>query len=178
MPVTLIASQYQLPLSVLVEAIESSEAANDWSKLRSAHDRALAALRSRRGELDALYERAVAPDTQWEEIAQVASMVGEWERAAAEKLHPRIDALRRKLGAPHGYMSQDARRARRLSIEVAEAWLALYREVHSKLLKLAAQRRPADAVLRARPVTGDIDYRELSGEHITRYPKIRAALAK
>jgi len=33
-------------------------------------------------------------------------------------------------------------------------------------------------VLRARPVTGKIDYAELSREHLARYPKIRAALAK
>jgi hypothetical protein len=32
--------------------------------------------------------------------------------------------------------------------------------------------------MRARPVTGEIDYAELSREHIARYPKIRAALAK
>ena len=31
---------------------------------------------------------------------------------------------------------------------------------------------------RARPVKGKIDYAELSREHLKRYPKIRAALAK
>ena len=34
------------------------------------------------------------------------------------------------------------------------------------------------AVLRARPVKGKIDYAELSREHLARYPKILAALAK
>jgi len=33
-------------------------------------------------------------------------------------------------------------------------------------------------ILRARPVKGKIDYAELSREHIARYPKIRAALAR
>lgn len=33
-------------------------------------------------------------------------------------------------------------------------------------------------VLRARPVKGDIDYAKLSREHIARYPKILARLAK
>jgi hypothetical protein len=33
-------------------------------------------------------------------------------------------------------------------------------------------------VLRARPVKGEIDYAELSREHLARYPKILAALAK
>jgi hypothetical protein len=36
----------------------------------------------------------------------------------------------------------------------------------------------ADEVLRARPIKGEIDYAELSREHLARYPKIRAALAK
>jgi hypothetical protein len=40
------------------------------------------------------------------------------------------------------------------------------------------QQVAADKVLRARPVTGKIDYAELSREHLARYPKIRAALAK
>jgi len=33
-------------------------------------------------------------------------------------------------------------------------------------------------ILRARPVKGEIDYAELSREHISRYPKIRARLAE
>jgi hypothetical protein len=42
-----------------------------------------------------------------------------------------------------------------------------------------APRQPArDEVLRARPVKGEIDYAELIREHMARYPKIRAALAK
>jgi hypothetical protein len=40
------------------------------------------------------------------------------------------------------------------------------------------QQVAADKVLRARPVKGEIDYAELSREHIARYPKILAALAK
>jgi hypothetical protein len=83
---TLSASEYQLPLDVLIEAIESSEAARDWSKLRSAHDKALTALRSRRKDFDTLYERAVAEDTNWTEIAQVASMIGEWRRCGGKAL--------------------------------------------------------------------------------------------
>jgi len=40
------------------------------------------------------------------------------------------------------------------------------------------ERVAAAEVLRARPVKGKIDYAELSREHLARYPKIRAALAK
>lgn len=40
------------------------------------------------------------------------------------------------------------------------------------------RRAAASEVLRARPVEGEIDYDELSREHIARYRNIRAALAK
>lgn len=33
-------------------------------------------------------------------------------------------------------------------------------------------------VLRAKPVEGEVDWTELSREHIARYPKIRARLAE
>ena len=36
----------------------------------------------------------------------------------------------------------------------------------------------AKAVLRARPVKGDVDHAALSREFMARFPKIRAALAK
>jgi acyl carrier protein phosphodiesterase len=75
-------------------------------------------------------------------------------------------------------MPLEVRQARQQSIDVAEAWLALYRELHNKLLKLAAKRRPADPVLRARPVEGDVDHETLTREIMTRFPKILAALAK
>jgi hypothetical protein len=43
----------------------------------------------------------------------------------------------------------------------------------------AAPRQPVKGeVLRARPVKGKIDFDELIREHMARYPKIRAALAK
>ena len=43
----------------------------------------------------------------------------------------------------------------------------------------AAKRRPDEKkILRARPVKGEVDYAELSREHIARYPKIRARLAE
>jgi hypothetical protein len=65
------------------------------------------------------------------------------------------------------------------SVEITAGWLALYRDLSNRLLKLAAERRAAAGeILRARPVAGKIDYAELSREHMARYPKIRAALAK
>lgn len=178
MPDTLDASQYEFPIAALIDAIGSTEAESKRAELHSAQERAIAALENRRTELNSLYERAVAPDTSWEEITQVASMIGEWGRTAAEKLHPQIDALQQKLAAPGNDMPSEVRQARQESVKVAESWLALYHDFRNKLLRLAAGRRPTDVVLHARPVEGEIDYAELSREHLARYPKIRAALAE
>jgi hypothetical protein len=178
MPDALDASRYEVPLAALIDAIESTEAASKWDKLHSAQEGAVTALESRRAELNTLYERAVAPDTGWQEITEVAAMIGEWGRAAAEKLYPQIDALQRKLAAPGNDMPPEVRRARQESIKIAEGWLTLYCDIREKLLRLAAERRPADEVLRANPVQGEVDHKALSREFIARFPKLRAALAK
>jgi len=41
-----------------------------------------------------------------------------------------------------------------------------------------AAARDKAKVLRAKPVDGEVDWAELSREHIARYPKIRARLAE
>jgi hypothetical protein len=75
-------------------------------------------------------------------------------------------------------MPLEVRRARQESIQVAKGWLALYCDIRERLQRLAAQRRPADVVLRAKPVQGEVDDKGLSREFIARFPKLRAALAK
>jgi ribosomal protein S7 len=178
MPDALDASRYEVPVAVLIDAIGSTETANKRVRLGSVQQRAVEALESRRVELNTLYERAVAPDTGWQQITQVAAIIGEWGRAAAEKLHPQIDALQRKLADPGNDMPLEVREARQQSIEVAEGWLALYCDYREMLLRLAAERRPADVVLHANPVQGEVDHAALSREFIARFPKLRAALAK
>ena len=44
--------------------------------------------------------------------------------------------------------------------------------------KPPAKVREEKKVLRAKPVKGEVDWAELSREHIARYPKIRARLAE
>jgi hypothetical protein len=44
--------------------------------------------------------------------------------------------------------------------------------------KSKAKPRGEDQILRARPVEGEVDHEALSREFITRFPKLRAALAK
>jgi hypothetical protein len=165
-------------LAALIDESGWDEAAVKSAKLRSAQQRALDALAARRKEVENIYERAIAPDSEWQEITKVAEMVGEWGCIAAEKLRPQIEALRQKLGTDGPRMPRESQQARRDSIEIAETWLTLYCDLRERLLKLAAQRRPADTILRARPVEGEIDHAELTGEIIRRFPKILAELAK
>jgi len=175
MPDTVDVSQDEATFAALVAAAES-KAARKSAKFHSAHQRALAALEGRRAELDALYQRAVAPDSGWKEISRIASMVRERGSVAAEKLSPHIEGLHEKLagkGRP-----AELRRMRKQIIAVAEAWLALYGEFQAKLLRLAEERRPAGEILRARPVEGEVDHDALSREFMARFPKIRAALAE
>ncbi|HWO84961.1 MAG TPA: hypothetical protein VNN75_00545, partial [Stellaceae bacterium] len=75
--------------------------------------------------------------------------------------------------------AQEARQCLHELHEIAVAWLGTYQTLRERLLGLASERRsnPSE-VLRARPVTGDIDYAELTAEIIDRFPKILAALAK
>jgi hypothetical protein len=44
--------------------------------------------------------------------------------------------------------------------------------------KPAAKQHDKAKVLRAKPVKGEVDWAELSREHIARYPRIRARLAE
>jgi hypothetical protein len=172
------ASRYELPLAALIDATEWSEVDSKSAKFHSARQKALRALEDRRNELDSLYERAVAPDTKWEEIIQVAPMIDKWRRLAAEKLYPQIDLLQQKLASPDAGMSEEVRQARQESMAVAKAWLLLYRDLHRRLLRLAAERRPADVVLRARPIEGEIDHAKLTRGIIARFPNILSELAK
>jgi hypothetical protein len=176
MPDTVDVSQDETSLVALIAAAEWHEASGQSAKFHSAQESAQASLAGRRAELDALYQRAAAPDSGWQDIIRVAAMIGGWRRAAAEKLLPLTEAVQAKLATKD--MSPEVRRMREQSIAIAEAWVALYREFHAKLLRLAAERRPSGEILRARPVEGQVDYAELSREHIARYPKIRAALAE
>ncbi len=110
-----------------------------------------------------------------EGLVQLAGRVHESEKGAAEQLAPWIQALQQALEWP----SQEGRHYVEQLIEISAAWLTVYRDARSRLLTLASERQISNGgILRAKPAAGDIDYAELSREHIARYPKIRAALAK
>jgi hypothetical protein len=110
-----------------------------------------------------------------EGLVQLAERVHESEKGAAERLDPWIQALQQALATP----SREGRQHIAELIEISAAWLEVYRVTRTRLLKLAAERPiSGGAVLRARPVEGDIDHETLTREIVARFPKILAALAK
>jgi acyl carrier protein phosphodiesterase len=104
----------------------------------------------------------------------LAERIRESEAGARELLYPWMEALRQAISVP----SDQGRQYIQELLTISEAWLTLYRETRNKVLQLAAERSPADRVLRARPVEGEIDHEALSREFMARFPKIRAALAE
>jgi len=137
-----------------------------------------AALEQHASELDKAYEEAARGGLDGSGLVQLAGRVLEAEKGAAEQLHPWMEALGERV-TPKSQRAQEAQQYLHELHGLAVAWLATYEVLREKILALAAERRgDPRGVLRARPIDGDIDYVELSREHIARYPKIRAALAK
>jgi hypothetical protein len=109
-----------------------------------------------------------------EGLVMLAERVRQSEAAARELLYPWIDALQHGMSGS----SNEGRQYIEQLLDISQDWLSLYHETRRKLLELAAQRRPAEMILHARPVEGENDHAALSREFMERFPKIRAALAK
>jgi hypothetical protein len=173
-------SQDVLPVATLVDALSAEAAPSRRElllvRLHAQQEEARVALKEQADTLEKLYVEgrrdAVDP-------TRLVENVLEGERADAEKIRPAIWMLRHKLATRRAILAPEIQRSIQESLDILEAWLQLYRDIHGRLLKLAAEPRDnPSSVMHARPVEGEIDYAELSREHIARYPKIRAALAK
>jgi hypothetical protein len=168
-------SQEIMLIEALSAQVSPSQRAQLLRQLQRQQDDARAALREQADALDKAYDDArrgvVDP-------ARLADIAVEKERADAERVRPGIEALQQKLVARAATLDPEIQQSVRKSLDILEAWLPLYQGLRERLLKLADERRDGNEILRAKPVAGDIDYAELSREHIGRYPKIRAALAK
>jgi len=115
-------------------------------------------------------------DPDW--LAQAAEQAREKERQAAAQFHRVIAALKAALAPADDEFEAEVQQLLRDGIAVLEGWSAFYHGFHAMLARQAAERCASPRVLHARPLAGEIDYAELSREHIARYPKIRAALAE
>jgi len=111
--------------------------------------------------------------------ADQAALLREDESAAAKMLLPRILSLQRYLTGTSLNDDPYAHQLLQKAINIAVGYVVGYQNLRDQLIRRdAARGAAAGEVLPARPITGEIDYAELSRGHIARYPKIRAALAK
>jgi hypothetical protein len=184
MPDTLDVSRFDLPAGALLDAVALDGSAGAWftlpEQLRDHREQSGAKLGEWRDLFERLYDDAVRRDVSSRFLVQWVAALLEKERAALERLHPLIDRLQQKMAERGDGIDAETQELFQENIDLAFDWITPYQTLCTKLLKLASHRRmiAANEILPARPVAGDIDYAELSREHIARYPKIRAALAK
>lgn len=128
---------------------------------------------------DQLYSEA--RQSNWSEpfLIQWAVALLDKQRAALELFHPLIEGLQHRAANYADQSDDDLLELCLATLDLVLGWIRPYQKLCGQVLELAAEQRTrGNQILRAHPVEGEIDYAELSREHIARYPKIRAALAK
>jgi hypothetical protein len=150
-------------------------------RLRQQQKKGRTDLRQLESHLDGLYRRAVSElvDTPPSVLVQVADILLQKERAAAEVLLPGIEKLRQNLASRPDLKGSDVEDTLQEGLRIAERWLSLYSGTRARILALAEGRNePFKGILRAKPVKGEVDHEALTREFMARFPKLRAALAK
>jgi hypothetical protein len=175
-------SQYDLPAGALLNAFAFDDVAGArFELLGQLHDR-IEKGREDQKEWSSRFERLYeeARKGAWSEpfLIQWAAALLEKQRAALELFHPIIEGLQCKAAEYAARPDAEFLEVCLATIVLALGWITPYQRLCGELLELAAKRRPADVVLRARPVEGEIDHTALSREFIERFPNIRAALAE
>jgi hypothetical protein len=111
--------------------------------------------------------------------AQAVSDAIAKEREAERAFKPVIEALKSVSVEPQEDFDEEIQGLLRDGIFVMEGWLTHLHRLHEMLARQLVERREATGrMLRAKPAKGEVDWDELSREHIARYPKIRARLAE
>jgi hypothetical protein len=176
-----------LPPSALLGALKSIDFGQldqnlrdriELERLRKETERDRAELKDLAARLASHAEQGAPADFDPDALVKFARKAEEKEREAAAHFKPVIAALKSALRPPHNKFEADVQELLRDGIEVLEGWLALYHGLSQMLVRQAAEKSGSAKVLRARPVKDEIDYGELSREHMARYPRIRAVLAK
>jgi hypothetical protein len=171
------------PRSVIAEICASvsapAEQTLELDRLRIGVEKGRTGLKLQADGLDKVYEEIAHSDLGASGLVELAKRALEQRRADGEWLYPAMERLRQRLSETNAGRDAAIRHAADEMLGVLGSWVALFQDLHDKLLILADQRRLASGeILRARPVTGDIDYETLTREIMARFPKILAALAK
>jgi hypothetical protein len=182
MPDFLDTSQYDLPAGPLLNAFASDDVAGARSELLGQlHDRIDKGREDQKewsSRFDRLYEEA--RKDAWSEpfLIQWAAALLEKQRAALELFRPILEELQCRAADYAARPDAELLELCLTTIVLVLGWITPYQKLCGELLELAAKQRPADVVLRARPVEGEIDHTALSREFIERFPTIRAGLAE
>lgn len=182
MPDFLDISQYDLPAGALLNAFASDDVGGARSELlgqlRDRIEKGREDQKEWSSRFDRLHEEARKGAWSKPFLIQWAAALLEKQRAALELFHPIIEELQGKAAEYAARPDAEFLEVCLATIVLALGWITPYQKLCGELLELAPKQRPSDVVLHARPVEGEIDYAELSREHLARYPKIRAALAE
>jgi hypothetical protein len=156
-----------------------SEKRQALARFRSENRKSLINLKKQRRIVTRFLATIVRRDLTLDEVESITTLALEKRKIEQEEMKPKLDRLEQNFKTRVAVWDEDALLCFRESIDLTAMWLAAHSELTDTLFKLAAERRAAAGeILRARPVAGEVDYAELSREHMARYPKIRAALAK
>ncbi len=171
------------PLVEIVEAFTSASSRADrenlLAQIRSQLEKLRAADEKLQAKLGEFHDGHSEGGVGLAEAEQAASVLREEESAAAKILLPRILSLQRYLTGTSLNDEPEAHQLLQKAVDIAVGYVAGYQNLRDQLIRLGAARgQPPTRYCAPDPLTGEIDYAELSREHIARYPKIRAALAK
>lgn len=182
MPAHFDTSQFDLPAGALIGAVAfGSNTGTRYAliaQLRERIDQGRTEQNKWHRRFDELYEQAQQSNWDTNFLIRWAAALLEKQRVALELFHPIIEGLQQRSTDYAARPDEELMELCLVTIDLVFGWVTPYQTLCGQILELAAQRRRAGAVLRARPVEGEIDYGELSREHIARYPKIRARLAE
>ena len=116
---------------------------------------------------------------QLEALSAVDKSASQGTVVVAETLLRRIIRLQRYLTDSSWRDDPEAYALVQQAVSIVTSYVSGYPELRDQRIPLdARQRVAATAVLRARPVEGDVDHEALTRELIERFPKILAALAE
>jgi hypothetical protein len=160
--------------SVDVGAIEDARLV---VRLRQRVEKGRLSLERHQEHLQRLFTEIEQSNLEVDELRRLAEEALERERATTEQFDPGITSLKGKLARNERLRKPDARPYFEEAMRIADGWARAWHLLYERILE-CLETKQGDRVLLARPMTGEVDWTELSREHIARYPKIRARLAE
>jgi hypothetical protein len=175
-------SRFALPLGALIGSFEADQQAMSRSQLLKKIKRSIGKGREDQkewvGAFDELYQEALRSDFSAPSLMRWSAALLERQRAALERLYPFLEEIQQQL-LGLGQADPELIKLYQEMIDFVFGWITPYQKLSGQLLDLAlARRSESTKILRPKPIQGEVDHEALSREFMTRFPKLRAALAK